>query len=313
MKSNRYFLTRAMLIFLLFCLSFSETFAQSPQTINYQAVARSSSGTIMANQGVSVQIRILQGSSSGTEVCSETFAVTTNDFGLINIQIGSQNPVSFSSINWGIDSYWIEVSLNGNLFGVSQLISVPYALHSNTADSLVNFSESELENIFPAGMIIPFAGDTNHIPAGWLLCDGSAVSRITYARLYAAIDTIWGLGDSVSTFNLPDFRGTFLRGTDLGAGNDPDAAIRSASNGGNAGDKVGSVQGDSFQGHYHKYTGSDVNNNPGNVRLNTGAYGNYPNISGGINEPVNDGVNGTPRTSSETRPKNKNVHYIIKF
>jgi microcystin-dependent protein len=45
------------------------------------------------------------------------------------------------------------------------------------------------------------------IPSGWLVCDGSAVSRTTYSALYAAIGTYWGVGDNISTFNLPDFRG----------------------------------------------------------------------------------------------------------
>ncbi|PLW94296.1 MAG: hypothetical protein C0592_03265, partial [Marinilabiliales bacterium] len=77
----------------------------------------------MANQNVSVEIRILQGSSTGTQVCDETFATTTNDFGLINLQIGSQDPTSFAAIDWANGPYWIEVSLDGTLFGTSQLVS----------------------------------------------------------------------------------------------------------------------------------------------------------------------------------------------
>ncbi|PLX26213.1 hypothetical protein C0581_04935, partial [Candidatus Parcubacteria bacterium] len=117
--------------------------AQTPQSINYQAIARDNGGMVMVNQSVSLQIRILQGSSTGTQVCDETFATTTNDFGLINLQIGSQDPTAFAAIDWAAGPYWIEVSLNGNLFGTSQLVSVPYALHANTADSLVDFSETD--------------------------------------------------------------------------------------------------------------------------------------------------------------------------
>ena len=54
------------------------------------------------------------------------------------------------------------------------------------------------------GFIAPFAGTS--VPEGWLLCDGSAVSRTTYAKLFAVIGTTYGAGDGNSTFNLPDFK-----------------------------------------------------------------------------------------------------------
>jgi len=57
-------------------------------------------------------------------------------------------------------------------------------------------------------------------PTGWLVCDGSAVSRTEYADLFATIGTLWGHGDQVSTFNLPDLRGEFVRGFDDGRGVD---------------------------------------------------------------------------------------------
>lgn len=60
-------------------------------------------------------------------------------------------------------------------------------------------------NIFPSGAVTEFAGAT--APAGWLLCDGAAVSRTTYAALFNAISTTYGVGDGSTTFNLPDLRG----------------------------------------------------------------------------------------------------------
>ena len=54
----------------------------------------------------------------------------------------------------------------------------------------------------PAGIVLPFAGST--APQGYLLCDGSAVSRIDYADLFAAIGTVYGAGDGATTFNVPD-------------------------------------------------------------------------------------------------------------
>lgn len=66
--------------------------------------------------------------------------------------------------------------------------------------------------LLPAGMMSPFAGGT--APTGWLLCDGSAVSRSTYAALFSAIGTAWGAGDGSTTFNLPDMRGRVPAGLD---------------------------------------------------------------------------------------------------
>ncbi|MET3560724.1 hypothetical protein ABID39_001433 [Bartonella japonica] len=64
----------------------------------------------------------------------------------------------------------------------------------------------------PIGFIGNFAMET--LPDGWLLCDGSAYSRDTYHNLFATIGTMWGNGDGATTFNVPDFRGMFLRGFD---------------------------------------------------------------------------------------------------
>lgn len=68
------------------------------------------------------------------------------------------------------------------------------------------------ESVLPAGLTAPFAGSV--APAGWLLCDGSAVSRTTYAKLFAAIGTAYGIGNGTSTFNVPDLRGRIIAGKD---------------------------------------------------------------------------------------------------
>lgn len=68
------------------------------------------------------------------------------------------------------------------------------------------------------GMIAPFA--MTAVPSDWLFCDGSAVSRSTYADLYGVIGTTWGTGDGNTTFNTPDFRGEVMRGWDDGRGVD---------------------------------------------------------------------------------------------
>ena len=67
----------------------------------------------------------------------------------------------------------------------------------------------------PSGTVQPFTGVA--APAGYLLCDGSVVSRSTYSELFSIIGTSHGEGDGSTTFHLPDYRGRFLRGTDNGA------------------------------------------------------------------------------------------------
>jgi len=64
----------------------------------------------------------------------------------------------------------------------------------------------------PVGVVVPFAGSTS--PAGWLLCFGQAVSRTTYAGLFATISTTYGSGDGSTTFNVPDLRGRVVAGED---------------------------------------------------------------------------------------------------
>ena len=77
--------------------------------------------------------------------------------------------------------------------------------YQNGSITLAKLATSLVNIIIPPGMIRFFAGPSP--PATWLVCDGSAVSRTTYAALYAAIGTYWGAGDNITTFNLPDFRG----------------------------------------------------------------------------------------------------------
>lgn len=102
----------------------------------------------------------------------------------------------------------------------------------------------------PVGLIS--AWSTGTAPTGWLVCDGSAVSRVTYADLYSVIVDTAGSGDGSTTFNVPDFRGRFLRHVDGSANRDPDKASRPAMNsGGNANNNVFSVQTSEIGPHTH--------------------------------------------------------------
>lgn len=156
-----------------------------------------------------------------------------------------------------------------------------------------------LKQFMPVGTILAYSAAA--APTGYLLCDGSAVSRTTYADLFAVIAETAGQGDNVTTFNVPDLRGRFLRGWDNAATNDPDAASRTALNtGGNTGDALFSLQDSANLAHTHTYYDAV-----------TGALGNIQTVGGG--GTINSGSQSTGSTGgSESRPKNVNVQYIIK-
>lgn len=108
----------------------------------------------------------------------------------------------------------------------------------------------------PSGAVMPFAGAT--APSGWLLCYGQAVSRTTYAALFAVIATTYGTGDGSTTFNLPDMRGRVAAGVDNMGGT---AASRITSgNSGIAGTTLGAAGGDErMMAHTHGVTDNGHN------------------------------------------------------
>ena len=106
--------------------------------------------------------------------------------------------------------------------------------------------------VVPYGMIMPFAGPVGYAPANWIPCDGRSLSTTEYPNLYAVIGHSWG--GSGNAFNVPDLRGRTLRGVDGQAGRDLGAKKRTASNeGGNTGNRVGTVQDDTVGRHEHEY------------------------------------------------------------
>lgn len=137
------------LLLLSFALISSIVLAQTPDAFKYQAVVRDNSGNLITEQVVGIQIDILKGATDGTSVYTETHSETTNAYGLVNLEIGyGTSTDDFSAINWGDDDYFIQVSLDATggtsyeLMGTSQLLSVPYALHSTVADSVVKESQT---------------------------------------------------------------------------------------------------------------------------------------------------------------------------
>ena len=154
------------------------------------------------------------------------------------------------------------------------------------------------------GNVLTYTAST--VPAYTLICNGAAVSRTQYPDLFNAIGITHGQGDGSTTFNLPDHRGRFLRGTNSGSGNDPDAASRIApTTGGAAGDNVGSVQADGIVGHTHQTYGYASNVDAGNPYPMSGY------LPGAASRRANAGAAIDATGGNETRPKNANVVYCI--
>ena len=121
-----------LLVLLLFAVT--GIWAHTPNEFKYQAILRNADGTIMAQESVQADISILQGSATGTSVFDETHNITTTAQGLINLNIGSQ--ADMSVVDWSADIYFIGISVNSTVMGTSQLLSVPYAMHAKTAESI---------------------------------------------------------------------------------------------------------------------------------------------------------------------------------
>lgn len=166
----------------------------------------------------------------------------------------------------------------------------------------------------PAGAMSIYAGSS--APDGWLLCDGSAVNRETYSTLFAVIGTTYGSGDGSTTFNVPDMRGMFPRGTGT-HGSATDAGGTPFS-----GPALGSIENDQMQGHRHDIFDPDSNyRGQGGMFLgpaqataenyvDTGT--NSATVNNMTGDPGPDGTNGAPRTGGETRPVSMGLNYIIK-
>ncbi|MCK4698771.1 MAG: hypothetical protein KAT38_00485, partial [Bacteroidales bacterium] len=143
--------------------------AQTPQSFKYQAVARDAGGDVVADQAVGMQISILQSSTSGTAVYVETFIPTTNEFGLINLNIGAGTVVSsdLSTIDWSADTYFlkVEMDITGGTtyeeYGTSQLLSVPYALHAKTAANIFSGNYTDLTGT--PGNVSTFTNDAGYL------------------------------------------------------------------------------------------------------------------------------------------------------
>jgi uncharacterized protein (TIGR02145 family) len=190
--------------------------AQSPEKMSYQAVIRDASDILVTSSAVGMQLSILQGSASGTAVYVETQTPTSNANGLVSVEIGSGTVVSgtFATIDWSNGPYFIKTETDPTggtsytITGTSQLLSVPYALHAKTAESVTGtitetdptFTSSEAANIT--------ATDITNL--------GNLSGVNTGDQDLSALATKTALGDSISLVRseIPDVSGFIITETD---------------------------------------------------------------------------------------------------
>lgn len=211
---------KTSLLLLLLGSFAASLFAQAPQFINYQGVARNASGVPFSNQTISVRLTIRDGSSAGAALYSETRSVLTNQFGIFTIVINSAGATAvsgnFTTINWGAAARFLQVEIDpagGSSFtnlGASQLLSVPYALYAGSAN-------------YTAGTGIQLTGNTIAAQTGSALWNanqlqGRAVVNTVPAngQVLTWNGTSWapatpsatGVSGSGTTNFLPKFTGT---------------------------------------------------------------------------------------------------------
>ena len=201
---------------------------------------------------------------------------------------------------------------------------VAWSLLTITAIAGLTSFAAPKDDTVPVGTIMAWAGEKGSVPTDWMICDGKALKTKQYPDLFDAIGWSWGK-PAAKKFNLPDLRGRFMRGVDDGADLDPDADGRDASNRGGNNKGVGSVQDDAVQEHAHyqlehshKYSypssyafDSLVAGSTAFLRTYSSKF-DTDSVAPAISGAIKYKNNGAVKLSSETRPKNAGVYFIIK-
>ena len=219
-----------------------------PQAISYQTVIRDSTGDIVDNQSVAIKILIRQGAANGTVVYSESHSPTSNDFGLVNLEIGNgaADSTAFNSINWSNGPYYTEVLLDetgGSSFtsmGTQQMLSVPYALYSETAGSAaLPDNDWTVNGNNMSSTVSGNVGIGNAIPTAKLDVNGMIRSTgVNVPQTGVGIELLYATGRSlVQSYDRDssNWKPLFLRGSEVWLGSDgtsePNVVLKRRPNG----------------------------------------------------------------------------------
>lgn len=208
---------RKFVTILVLCLLSIIIYSQAPHAFKYQAIARDASGNILSEQAVSFRISILQGGPTATASYVETHSVTTNQQGLVNLEIGRGTTVSgtMSGIDWGSDTYYTKIEMDptggsGYLeMGTSQLLSVPYALDAaNVEQHEFDSLETNKHMIVGGGLMINkiyelngWTDDTENytwieLPEGMTAINTRVLDVAIYFYVFMGDGVYYGLGYS---------------------------------------------------------------------------------------------------------------------
>lgn len=279
--------------------------------ISVQGIARDAQNNARINTSISITAELYYvQNNSPVNILTRTGTVSTDAFGVFAyvVDIASADFVKITN-----SEAWIKISSGGVTFAQEKLMAVPYALHA--------------QNGAPTGSIMPYVGTT--APAGWLLCDGSAIPAGVF---YDQLRIILGGTAGDNSTRLPDLRGLFLRG----AGNQ---TVNSVSIGGNT---LRTIQDQQVGSHNHAQQGTLTTSSNGAHQHNiyTWQGGNILSSQSGATikaegvEPVATGNNDAQystdqqgahthtvtlsgntaaNSGTDTRPVNFGVNYIIKI
>ena len=223
----------------------------------------------------------------------------TKNFAIQHTDIGTLTGVTINAATWQQDftSLLASKANASHSHPINEVTGLQAALDSKAPTNHTH------EASVPPGAVMTFRQAT--APAGWLKCNGALVSRTTYADLFAAIGVSDGTGDGVTTFQLPDYRGEFLRGWDDGRGVD-------------AGRGLGSAQADELKGHTHTNRDRYFRENDSSLTGLTyemaggaakGASGSDTDNDAFLYLDTTTGSTG----GAETRPRNIALNYCIKY
>lgn len=210
------------LLTLAFCISNLLIAQVPPNAFNYSAVARNAAGVPIANTTIGIQIGILKTSALGALQYQENHFVNTDAFGLFNLTVGAGavQSGSMAAINWSNDNYYLKVGMDANgstnflTMGTTQLLSVPYALHAKTAESIVGGGTGGAGNFthyigeqFGGGVIFHLFKDNAGVEHGLIvdktdLSTAQAWSNIDQVLIGPAAQSNWdGLSNSNAIIN----------------------------------------------------------------------------------------------------------------